>query len=112
MKYVKLALGMAGVLVAAFLLLLVVRVGMALMRSGAQMLEAWGNMPVEEVQETAPTLPPAPVLTEDEEETVQGGLDSDLLPEESYGNVVYDTEGLDLFEVPVESVAEDLPPIE
>ena len=109
MKYVKLTLGIIAVILAALALMLVVRLTRDLMMGGASLLSAMGDMPVEMAQEPAPTLPPAPVLPEDGEETVQGGLDGNLLPEESYGNVVYDTEGLDLFEVPVESLAEDLP---
>lgn len=107
MKYVKLALGILAVILLVLMLAVGVRLARELMMGGVNWLTAMGDMPVEAAETPAPTPVPAETVYEEE-----GGLDGDLLPKESYGNVVYDTEGMDLFEVPVESLAEDLPLLE
>ena len=110
MKYVKLALGLAAVAVCALILVFLLRLGRELIMGGSGVLNALGNEPVED---DVPAPEPEPDTTPFPYGQSGGFIDPqfDPSPVDPDPPVVYGTEGLDLFEVPVDQEADMVEPV-
>ena len=108
MKYVKLALGVVAVAACAAALWLMIRLGREMMMGGASLLAAMGDETPEAEMEMTPPPTPQPVYTPLPFGSSGGGIDPAFDPALGLTSPhpVYETEGLDLFEVPVDQEAD------